>query len=106
MTDTQSNEGAIVSDAEPAGSGNGTSPNADIPALPFDKALAELQAVVGRLEAGGLQLEDSIALYERGVALHDHCSTLLTGAELRVQRLVEGAGGSLRTIDLRPDDEA
>jgi exodeoxyribonuclease VII small subunit len=85
---------------------SGSDPNADISALPFDKALAELQAVVGRLEAGGLQLEESIALYERGVALHDHCSTLLTGAELRVQRLVEGAGGSLRTIDLRPDDEA
>jgi exodeoxyribonuclease VII small subunit len=84
----------------------GTTPNADIAALPFDKALAELQAVVGRLESGGLQLEESITLYERGVALHDHCSTLLTGAELRVQRLVEGAGGSLRTIDLRPDDEA
>jgi exodeoxyribonuclease VII small subunit len=84
----------------------GPSANPDIAALPFDAALAELQAVVGRLEAGGLQLEESIALYERGVALHQHCSTLLTGAELRVQRLVEGAGGSLRTIDLRPDDEA
>jgi exodeoxyribonuclease VII small subunit len=106
VTDTQTNDGATVLDAGAAGAENGASPNADIAALPFDKALAELQAVVGRLEAGGLQLEDSIALYERGVALHDHCSTLLTGAELRVQRLVEGAGGSLRTIDLRPDDEA
>jgi exodeoxyribonuclease VII small subunit len=103
-----------VTDSEPAATptapagdaGGASNANADVAALPFDKALAELQAVVGRLEAGGLQLEESIALYERGVALHDHCSTLLTGAELRVQRLVEGAGGSLRTIDLRPDDEA
>jgi exodeoxyribonuclease VII small subunit len=80
-------------------------PHADeIAAMPFDRALAELQAVVGRLESGGLPLEESIALYERGVALHDHCSGLLTGAELRVQRLVDGAGGSLRTLDLRPDD--
>jgi exodeoxyribonuclease VII small subunit len=103
VTDTEQATAPNADAAEPA---SGASPNADIPALPFDKALAELQAVVGRLEAGGLQLEESIALYERGVALHDHCSMLLTGAELRVQRLVEGAGGSLRTIDLRPDDEA
>lgn len=77
-----------------------------IPAdLPFDQALAELQAVVGRLEAGGTPLEMSIDLYERGVALHAHCARLLGDAELRVQRLVEGAGGRLQVLDLRSDDE-
>jgi exodeoxyribonuclease VII small subunit len=75
-----------------------------IESLPFDRALAELQAVVSRLESGGLPLEESIALYERGVALHDRCAKLLTDAELRVQRLVE-QGGGLRTIDLAPEDE-
>ncbi len=88
-----------------AAGGGPAGPDADVVAMPFDRALTELQAVVGRLESGGLPLEESIALYERGVALHDHCSGLLTGAELRVQRLVDGAGGSLRTLDLRPDDE-
>jgi exodeoxyribonuclease VII small subunit len=78
---------------------------ADIAAMPFDKALADLQGVVGRLESGGLPLEESITLYERGVALHDHCAKLLGSAELRVQRLVESAGGRLSTLDLRPDDE-
>ena len=72
--------------------------------MPFDAALAELQSVVGRLEAGGLPLEASIVLYERGVSLHDHCARLLGDAELRVQRLLEQAGGALRTIDLAPDD--
>ena len=78
---------------------------AEIHSMPFDKALAELQAVVGRLESGGLPLEESITLYERGVALHDHCAKLLGSAELRVQRLVESAGGRLSTLDLRPDDD-
>lgn len=78
---------------------------ADIDRLAFDQALGELQAVVGRLEAGGLPLESSIELYERGVALHAHCAHLLTQAESRVQRLVEGAGGRLAVLDLRPDDE-
>ena len=77
---------------------------ADIADLPFDKALDELRAVVSRLEEGGLPLEESIALYERGAALHDHCAGLLDSAELRVQRLVDGAGGAPRVQDLRPDD--
>ena len=72
--------------------------------MPFDAALAELQGVVGRLEQGNLPLEESIALYERGVALPEHCARLLTDAELRVQRLVESAGGALRALDLTPDD--
>lgn len=76
----------------------------DIAALPFDKALEELRDVVTRLEEGGLPLEDSIALYERGTALHTHCSALLDSAELRVQRLVDGPGGAPRVMDLRPDD--
>ena len=77
---------------------------AGIEELPFDAALEELRAVVARLELGGLPLEESIALYERGVALHDHCSHQLDSAELRVQRLVDAAGGSLRVVDLRPED--
>ena len=82
----------------------GAEEQARIDALAFDRALAELQEVVSRLEGGGLPLEESIALYERGVALHDRCGRLLSDAELRVQRLLEQAGGALRTIDLTPDD--
>ena len=77
----------------------------DIASLTFDKALDELRAVVARLEQGGLPLEESIALYERGAALHEHCGKLLDSAELRVQRLVDGAGGGVpRVMDLRPED--
>lgn len=86
-------------------SASSSEPQPDIERLAFDQALGELQAVVGRLEAGGLPLESSIELYERGVALHAHCARLLGQAELRVQRLVEGAGGRLAVLDLRPDDE-
>ncbi len=85
--------------------GIGTAAGAADPAsLPFDAALAELQDVVARLEAGGLPLEASLLLYERGVALHSRCARLLDDAELRVQRLVEQAAGRLRTIDLTIDE--
>lgn len=89
---------------EPPAGGTGGDAQDAIERLAFDQALTELQAVVGRLEAGGLPLESSIELYERGVALHAHCARLLGQAELRVQRLVEGAGGRLAVLDLRPDD--
>ena len=37
----------------------------DVAALPFEKAMAELEAIVGQLEKGSVPLEESIAIYER-----------------------------------------
>ena len=99
MTDTAAT--GPVGDAAPSAAAD---PAADVSALLFDQALDELRDVVARLEAGGLPLEGSIALYERGAALHEHCARLLDSAEVRVQRLVEGSGGAARLVDLRPDD--
>ena len=81
-----------------------TDPSADLSGLLFDQALDELRSVVARLEEGGLPLEESIALYERGAALHEHCAHLLDAAETRIGRLVDGPGGAPRLVDLRPDD--
>jgi exodeoxyribonuclease VII small subunit len=72
---------------------------ADISALTFDEALAELQVTVTALEEGGLPLERTLELYERGVLLHERCARLLGDAEVRVRRLVEGAGGGPELID-------
>lgn len=73
--------------------------------LTFDAALTELERTVAELEAGGLALERTLALYERGVALQQRCERLLGEAELRVRRLVEGARGALAEAELR-DEEA
>ncbi len=67
--------------------------------LTFDEALAELQVTVAALEEGGLPLERTLELYERGVLLHERCARLLGDAEVRVRRLVEGAGGGSELID-------
>jgi exodeoxyribonuclease VII small subunit len=72
--------------------------------LSFDDALAELQRTVAELEAGGQPLEASIALYERGVALQARCERLLNDAQLRVEQLVQRAGGALETRAVSPDD--
>ncbi|HEU4671668.1 MAG TPA: exodeoxyribonuclease VII small subunit [Candidatus Limnocylindrales bacterium] len=77
----------------------------EVAALPFDAALEEFQRTVQALEAGGQPLEEALALYERGVALHAHLDRLLNDAELRIRRLVERAGG-VETGELRDDTQA
>ena len=69
--------------------------------LNFEAALKELEDIVGRLEQGEVDLEDSIALYERGQALKTHCEAKLKAAEGRLEKLVLGAGGptSTQTMD-------
>jgi len=59
----------------------------DIETLTFEQAFAELEEVVGKLEAGGLALEESLALFERGQALAAQCNKQLDQAELKVQQL-------------------
>jgi exodeoxyribonuclease VII small subunit len=73
---------------------------ARIAALSYDKAFAEFRAVVEKLETGNLPLEESIALFEQGVLLQRRCERMLSEAELRFQRLVEGSGGKVRALDL------
>ena len=64
-----------------------------VDALSFEGALKELEAIVARLEQGEVELEDSIALYERGQALKAHCEKKLKSAEGRLEKIVMGAGG-------------
>ena len=61
--------------------------------LTFEKALAELEQIVGRLERGDVPLAESIAIYERGEALKNHCARLLGEAEARVEKIRVGADG-------------
>ncbi len=65
----------------------------DIATLPFEKALAELEEIVGQLERGSVSLEESIRIYERGEALKKHCETLLRNAEMRIESITLGADG-------------
>jgi len=55
----------------------------------FEAAIAELEAIVKRLEEGDLTLEQSLSLYERGVQLSRFCHTRLEEAERRIEILNE-----------------
>jgi exodeoxyribonuclease VII small subunit len=82
-----------------------TEPGAGLEGLTFDAALIALEETVAALETGGQPLEDTIALYERAVALERHCSRLLADARLRMEQLVERAGGGLDVVAVREEPE-
>jgi len=61
---------------------------ADLGTLPFGEALAELEAIVGQLESGQLELEESLDQYERGVGLLKLLQARLTEAQQKVTMLI------------------
>ena len=67
-------------------------------AASYEHARDELAAVVARLESGGLSLDESLVLWERGEHLAVVCTRFLDGARERVEtalrRSEEGAGSS------------
>jgi exodeoxyribonuclease VII small subunit len=58
----------------------------------FEASLRRLEAIVSRLEAGELPLEETLRLFEEGQTLVRGCGSLLERAEQRVKELVEGTG--------------
>lgn len=51
------------------------------PALPYEKAQEELEAIIRRIESGQIPLHEQMAQYRRGVQLHAHCRALLARFE-------------------------
>ena len=70
-----------------------TAPNA-VETLSFEQALAELEAIVQRLERGDVPLEQSIAIYGRGESLKARCDQLLKQAEVKIEQITLNADGS------------
>lgn len=62
--------------------------------LGYEQARDELTEVVRMLEAGGLSLDESVALWERGEALARRCEEQLAGARDRVQKVLGGGDGA------------
>ena len=67
----------------------------DIAAMSFEDALAGLEQIVRRLEAGQVKLDDAIQSYERGAQLKQHCERKLNEAQQRVDRIVIGPDGTV-----------
>ncbi len=75
----------------------------DIQAMSFEQALAELETIVGRLEGGDVDLEESIETYTRGTLLKRHCESKLRSAQEKIDRIVVGpddAAAGLEPADI------
>ena len=57
------------------------------PVADFETSMQALEDLVGKMEAGEMTLEESLAAYERGVGLYRKCQAALEQAELRVKLL-------------------
>jgi exodeoxyribonuclease VII small subunit len=62
----------------------------------FEESLKKLETIVEKLEQGDLALEDSLKLFEEGVALSASCKQELDAAEGKVQMLIKQRDGSLK----------
>ncbi len=69
----------------------------------FEKEIEELESVVKQLEGGELALEQSLSLFEKGVALSNSCRQQLEAAETRVEILVR-KGNSVKPEPFRTDN--
>ncbi len=74
-------------------------------AVDFEQSLADLQALVERLESGELSLEDSLGAFEQGVKLTRDCQQALTQAEQKVQQLLSQNGETTSVPFDEPADD-
>lgn len=88
-TGTGTREGTVTPDGAHQNDGAATVDEAG--ALGYEQARDELAEVVARLEAGGLSLDESLTLWERGEHLARQCTAFLDGARERVETVLADA---------------
>jgi exodeoxyribonuclease VII small subunit len=71
----------------------------------FERSLAELEAIVDKLEQGELSLDESLQQFERGVQLTRVCQTALKQAEHKVELLLRKSGARELSADGEQADE-
>jgi exodeoxyribonuclease VII small subunit len=69
----------------------------------FERSLAELEALVAKLEQGDVPLEEALKTFERGVALTRQCQTALRSAQQKVEVLLSRNGEE--TVESFADDD-
>jgi len=74
--------------------------------LNFEKALEELEKIVAKLEEGGLPLNESLSLFERGVKLARFLREELEKAEKKVEILLKDEKGEMKKEPFQIDEAA
>ena len=68
--------------------------------LAFEEAMKRLEEIVETLEGGNSSLEESIRLYEEGMALGKSCMTQLNEAKLKLKKIQKASNGDLEEKDI------
>ncbi len=71
----------------------------------FEEALVRLEEIIRKLENGELSLEESLKLFEEGIALARHCNLKLDEAQGKVEMLLGIEDGVIRTEEFQPEEE-
>jgi exodeoxyribonuclease VII small subunit len=74
--------------------------------IKFEECLARLEQIVTSLETGHLPLEESLKVFEEGIALARHCSRYLEDAERRIEILVKDDAGATARPFAPPQEDA
>jgi len=75
----------------------------DVAAMTFEQALDELETLVRRLESGDVELDESIAAYERGARLKAHCERKLAEARQKVETIARTPDGGVTVTETGSD---
>jgi exodeoxyribonuclease VII small subunit len=73
--------------------------------LTFEKALAELEQIVAKLEKGGISLNESLALFEKGVKMSRFLRGELDKAERKVEVLLKDEKGALKAEEFETETD-
>ena len=72
----------------------------------FKEAIEELEKITASLESGELELEKSLALFERGVELIKYCQEKLDGAQAKVEMLLDSLEGEVEVVSEDEGDDS
>ncbi len=76
----------------------------EIKEMSFEAALARLEAIVRMLESGNAALDESLSVFEEGIALVKMCNEKLEAAEQRIKILTKTEDGSYTEAEFKPSD--
>jgi exodeoxyribonuclease VII small subunit len=68
----------------------------------FEQSMGELEQVVRKLESQDLSLDESLANFEKGIALIRECEVRLSEAKGKVEKLIKDASNGLKPVPFEP----
>ncbi|MDD2626083.1 MAG: exodeoxyribonuclease VII small subunit [Candidatus Methanomethylophilus sp.] len=78
--------------------------NDDVEKMSFEDSMKALEELVAKLEGGELDLDQSLEVYERAIALRDRCRKILDASDRKVQTIMATVNGGEQRADFKEID--